>query len=213
MESISKPLSNNYPPSWLYPFAVVRADGYLILASLLRNVPDRMIVDILQNMQWEDALPEKLGNAIAALRQACTDRHLATVQNEYNRLFVGLGCGEVVPYESWYKEKKIQSTALAILRADMMKIGITRQADCHDSEDHAGALCEIMAIVAQKQSGIGYAEQAIFFNRHITPWMTDCFKDIEEARSADFYRFVGLFGLSFLEAENEFLPCVARDET
>lgn len=210
MESISSPVTCGRLQPRFDAFAAVRADGYILLASLLLDAPARMIIDILQNLQWSDALPEKLEQAFGVLRQACRNCRLADVQNEYNRLFVGLGCGEIVPYESWYRDKRIQSAPLAVLRADLMKLGIVRQTDCHDSEDHAGALCEIMAIVANKQSGIGYDEQSAFFNRHVAPWMMDCFKDIEKARNADFYRSVGLFGRLFLETDGEFLRDAAN---
>ena len=59
--------------------------------------------------------PETLDQALGALRQASRDYHPAAVEDEYNRLFVGLGCGEMVPYASWYRERMIQSSAIGIL--------------------------------------------------------------------------------------------------
>jgi hypothetical protein len=62
-----------------------------------------------------------------------------------------------------------------------------------------------MAIISQKPNDIPYAAQARFFNRHIAPWMMTFFKDLQSAKSADFYRTVGLFGDCFLETESEYL--------
>ncbi len=122
-----------------------------------------------------------------------------------NKLFIGLGSGELVPYASWYRGKKIQSSTLASLRSDLIELGIVRQAGCHEPEDHAGALCEIMAIISQEPNEIPHAEQARFFHRHVAPWMTTFFKDLQSAKSAEFYRLVGLFGTCFLETESQYL--------
>ncbi|PKN17387.1 MAG: hypothetical protein CVU71_16570 [Deltaproteobacteria bacterium HGW-Deltaproteobacteria-6] len=211
MESISGTIKKNHPWSWINSYAALRSDGYALLASLLQGPPSEVMMEILMTLYWDAGLPEKLENAFAALKLAGQAFQPAAVQKEYNRLFIGLGCGRIIPYESWYTEKKIQSAPLAALRADLMHIGIVRQADWHDSEDHAGALCEIMAIITRKQSGIDYVEQTAFFNRHITPWMMHLFSDIEEAANGAFYRSAGRFGGSFLETESVFLPDAAKN--
>jgi TorA maturation chaperone TorD len=36
-------------------------------------------------------------------------------------------------------------------------------------------------------------------------WMTTFFEDLQSARSAEFYRRVGLFGKCFFESEREYL--------
>lgn len=212
MESISGTMKSGCPPPWLVSYTAVRTDGYVVLASLLLQSPSWEIMEILKNLHWQGALPAKMEHAFTALRQACMSYRSAAVYEEYQRLFVGLGCGEIVPYASWYKEKKIQSAALAALRADLMKLGVVRQTDCHESEDHAGTLCETMALISREQSGILYDEQAVFFHRHIVAWMTNFFQDIQKAGSAGFYRSVGFFGRIFLETESEFLQCAIKNK-
>jgi TorA maturation chaperone TorD len=127
------------------------------------------------------------------------------MEEEFDKLFVGLGCGEMVPYASWYREKKIQSSSLASLRSDLIHLGIVRQEENHESEDHAGALCEIMALISQEANNVPYAAQAKFFHRHMALWMIAFFGDLQAAKSAVFYRSVGLFGGCFLEFEKEYL--------
>ena len=56
----------------------------------------------------------------------------------------------MVPYASWYRERMIQSSPLASLRGDLMRLGIVRQPDSYESEDHAGAICEAMALLTRK---------------------------------------------------------------
>lgn len=192
-------------PGWFAPHAHVRTDSYVILASLLGQPPSEELLNILRNLHWDEDLPKQLDHALGALRQAAKDYPTATLETEFNKLFVGLGSGEMVPYASWYREKKIQSSTLASLRSDLIELGIVRQAGSHESEDHASALCETMAIISRKPDDIPQTEQARFFNRYIAPWMMMFFKDLRTAKSAEFYRLVGLFGGAFLETESEYL--------
>jgi TorA maturation chaperone TorD len=202
MESVMK---TSDAPGWFASHANVRTDSYVMLASLLGQTPSEELLNILRNLHWDEVLPKTMDYALGALRQAAHDYPLAALEDEFNKLFLGLGSGEMVPYASWYREKKIQSTPLASLRSDLIELGIVRQTGCHEPEDHAGALCEVMAIITQKPNDIPNAEQARFFHRHIAPWMMTFFKDLQSAKSADFYRTVGLFGSCFLETESEYL--------
>ena len=202
METVMKTMD---APGWFAAHATVRTDSYVMLASLLGRTPSEELLNILWTLHWDKALPEKMDYALQALRQAAHDYPLAVLEDEFNKLFVGLGSGEMVPYASWYREKKIQSTPLASLRSDLVELGIVRQTGCHEPEDHAGALCEIMAIISRKPNDIPHAEQAKFFYRHVAPWMMTFFQDLQSAKSAEFYRTVGLFGSRFLETESEYL--------
>ena len=48
-----------------------------------------------------------------------------------------------------------------------------------------------------------FAEQARFFERHLKPWASRMFADLEMSRSANFYRAVGRVGRVFMELEAE----------
>jgi TorA maturation chaperone TorD len=197
--------SNKHLPGWFTAHAASRTELYTILAALLERSPTEEFLELLRNLQVDEALPEKTVDAIGALRQAARDQSPDALEEEFNRLFIGFGRGEMVPYGSWYLEKRIQSMPLAFLRSDLIEMGIVRQADCHEPEDHAGILCEIMAIISRKQEGIAPAEEERFFRRHVAPWMMTFFKDLLKANNADFYGPVGLLGSSFLATENEYL--------
>jgi TorA maturation chaperone TorD len=192
-------------PGRFAAYAAIRTDSYVMMASFLGQAPSEELLNIVRNLHWDEALPETLDHALQALRQAAHDYPVADLENEFNKLFVGLGSGEMVPYASWYREKKIQSAPLASLRSDLIEMAIVRQTGCHEPEDHAGTLCETMAIISRKPDGVPPAAQAKFFHRHVAPWMMAFFKDLQSAKSASFYRTVGLFGGSFLETESEYL--------
>ena len=204
MESVTK---NMDAPAGFAPYADIRTDGYVMLASLLEQPPSADLRAILQNLQWDEAIPERLDRALTALRRAGHDYPLAAMKEEFDGLFVGLGCGEMIPYASWYREKMIQSMPLVSLRTDLVRLEIVRQSDNHETEDHAAALCEVMAIISRKSNGCSYGSQADFFQQHIASWMGSFFQDLQSAKSAGFYRTVGLFGSSFLEFECRYLGC------
>jgi len=52
-----------------------------------------------------------------------------------------------------------------------------------------------------------FAEQTRFFERHLKPWASRMFADLEMSRSANFYRAVGRVGRVFMELEAEPLRC------
>jgi TorA maturation chaperone TorD len=202
MESVE---NKNTTPPRSDPYESIRTDVYVILAALLAGPPSEGHLNVLRNMDWDEDISEKMNKALDALRSASRDYNPSAVRDEYDRIFVGLGCGEIIPYASWYRERAIQSLQLVSLRSDLFRLGIVRQADNRDSEDHAGALCEIMALISQKPDNKSYETQAGFFERHVASWMTAFFKDVESANSARFYCAVGSLGCCFLECEKEYL--------
>lgn len=191
--------------SWFYPYASVRTDLYVLLAALLGRPPSERLIKILQTLNWSEALPEGLDQALQELRQAGHDYPPDLLEKEYDKLFVGLGSGEMVPYASWYKEKRIQSKPLVSVRSDLIRLGIMRQEECPEPEDHAAALCEVMAIISQKNREVPLEEQADFFQKHLSWWLPDLFNDLRLSKWADFYRKVAFLGKSFFESEDRFL--------
>ena len=202
----------NHMGEWLAAYAGIRRDCYAMLASLLGQAPSERTLGILQNLQWDEAIPGKMDQALSRLRRAACRLVPARIETEFNRLFVGMGCGEMVPYASWYQERMIQSSPLARLRADLMHLGFVRKPDSCESEDHAGALCEVMGLICRETNGIPHAAQAEFFERHVASWMGRFFRELQEAKNAEFYRAVASFGVCFLEAESEYLNVDVNSE-
>ncbi len=198
-------MNNAHTEGWFAPYSAIRTDCYVMLASLLGQAPSKKTIGILQDLDWDEAIPGNLDRALRQLRQAACQSDRAEIGAEFNRLFVGMGWGEMVPYASWYRERMIQSSPLASLRGDLMRLGIVRQPDSYESEDHAGAICEAMALLTLEVSGVPHAAQADFFKKHIASWMMRLFEDLRLAKNAEFYRPVASFGGCFLEAESEYL--------
>jgi TorA maturation chaperone TorD len=127
------------------------------------------------------------------------------MNDEFFKLFVGLGSGELIPYASWYIDKKIQSMPLVHLRTDLNRLGIVKQNNGMEPEDHAASICEVMTIISDGQNGCSFDDQADFFRHHLGPWMVNFFHDLGNAKSADFYRKVGDFGSQFMKYESQYL--------
>jgi len=89
---------------------------------------------------------------------------------------------------------------LARVREDLDVLGIERAGASREPEDHIATLLEVMAGLARGDFEADFAEQARFFERHLKPWASRMFADLEMSRSANFYRAVGRV---FIELESE----------
>ena len=189
----------------LSAFARMRTDSYVLLASVLGEPPTDGLRKIIGEIEWEEIIPYPLQRTLSALREAGCEYSIESMKTEFDKLFIGLGCGEIIPYASWYQEKRIQSRPLATLRTDLNRLGIMKKNTGVETEDHAGSLCEVMAIISVERWGCPLKKQADFFSRHLMSWMPAFFTDLSAAKSAKFYRRVGAFGSSFMEHENFYL--------
>ena len=192
--------------------ADIRTDSYVLLAALLINTPSAELLSLVQNLRWATDLPEAMAQALDELNRAARCCPPDEIAGEFNRLFIGLGSGDLVPYGSWYRERMIQSKPLAAIRGDLSRLGIVRQATCFEPEDHAGALCEIMALLSLPENGIAIDEQATFYRHHLEPWMCRFFDELQHVAKSQFYRAVGTFGRSFLAVESGYLHSISIEE-
>lgn len=176
-----------------------RAALYGLLARLLAAPPDRELLTLIGGLEADDT---PIGRALADLATAARSADAAAVRDEYNALFVGLGRGELVPYASWYLTGFLYERPLADLREDLDRLGIARAEGNPEPEDHAASLCEVMAgLAGGRFGGHSLEEQKRFFERHLDPWFPRFFADVEQARSAVFYRAVGRLGRALSEIE------------
>ena len=179
---------------------VARAQEYALLAALLARAPDAGLLSRLSELR-ADASP--LGLAHAALGQAANATTVERVEREYFDLFIGLGRGELLPYGSYYLTGFLHERPLARLRADLIVLGIERAEGQYEPEDHAAILCEIMAGLASGRFGAKPGADQQIFEKHLAPWISRFFADLERAEAADFYRQVGTLGRVLMDIETE----------
>lgn len=186
----------------LLPEDSLRADMYEFLASLLRGEPGDDLIGHVAALQGDSSA---IGSASSVLATLATKIANDEIRDEYMRLFIGVGRGEILPYASYYLTGFLNDKPLAKLRNEMQAMGIERAEGVKDPEDHIASLFDIMAGLIRGSFGApnDLAAQATFFKTHIDPWAPLLMQDIEAAKSAVFYAPVGTIGRAFLEIESE----------
>ena len=181
-----------------------RASAYALLAALLRNAPDRELLDYVSGLSPEgDVGDDALGTAMQALAGAARAQDVDQLREEYNDLFIGLGRGEVVPYGSWYLTGYLMEQPLSELRDHLKDLGFERNENTREPEDHVAAIFEVFSVMIG--DAFSLARQQEFFKMHMQPWLERFFADLDQARSANFYKPVAQFGAAFLELESAYL--------
>ena len=120
-----------------------RAGVYTLLGALLGAPCTNDVRNFLATIDAADAaLPWQ------QLQTELANADLQALVHEYNALFIGLGRGELLPYGSVYLTGFLQEKPLADLRQDLAGLGLETTEETHEPEDHAGALCEVMGLMA-----------------------------------------------------------------
>ena len=181
-----------------------RASAYGLLAALLRAAPEQALLDHLGKLSPQgDAEPDALSTAMAELAEAAGKFDPDQLEDEFNALFIGIGKGELSPYGSWYMTGFLMEQPLSDLRDDLRRLGFERSENTHEPEDHISAIFEVFSVMISEGSSLD--EQRSFFEKHMQAWLGRFFADLDNARSADFYKSVAQFGAAFIELEQAYL--------
>jgi TorA maturation chaperone TorD len=175
-----------------------RAGEYALLATLLSHSPDSRLISRLAGLQGDDS---PIGMAHTALGKAAGRVNEEDVMQEYFALFAGLGQGQLLPYSSHYLTGSLYGRPLAQLRETLQRLGIEKAPGRSEPEDHAATLCEVMAGLVAGSIAAPAGADRDFFEEHLLPWIGRFFVDLERAEAADFYRYVGSLGRTFIGIE------------
>lgn len=180
----------------------LRANLYNFLGLLLATPPSTETLALTAGLSGDDT---PLGTAINALARIAKLSKPAGVESEFNKLFIGLGRGELLPYASYYLTGFLNEKPLARLRKDMAVRGLTRAKNIYEPEDNIASLMEMMGAMIAGRFGRTFdiADQKTFFSTHIGPWAGHFFTDLEAAKNSVFYAAVGQAGRLFMEIEAE----------
>lgn len=188
----------------------MRAEWYSLLAVLLAHPPTQDIIDLAASLEGDET---EIGQGVRALARLAASMNAKAVEREFNALFIGLGRGELLPYASFYLTGFLNEKPLATLRGHMAKLGIARNPDIKDPEDHIASLCEMMAGLIRGEFGERYSvgDQEAFFNSHLATWAGHFFEDLEGAEGSVFYAPIGKIGRAFMEIEIEAFRMASDD--
>jgi TorA maturation chaperone TorD len=182
------------PEEWL------RAQHYQLLARFLAAPAEGGLLDLASGFEGDGS---EFGQALAELADRAAQVTPEAALREYHDLFIGIGRGELVPYGSYYLTGFLNEKPLAKLRSDMARLGMARAETVKEPEDHIAAVCEMMAglITGAFATPLDLAAQREFFERHLAPWASLFFEDLEKAKSARLYAAVGTVGRVFMGIE------------
>ena len=180
----------------------LRADLYNFLGLLLAGPPDEGVLAQTAGLTGDDS---ELGQAITTLARIAKISKEKTVRSEYNKLFIGLGRGELLPYASYYLTGFLNEKPLARLRQDMAARGLARADNVFEPEDNIASLMEMMGAMIVGRFGVPATvdQQKTFYNAHIAPWAGHFYSDLEAAKNSVFYASVATVGRIFMEIEAE----------
>jgi TorA maturation chaperone TorD len=180
----------------------LRADLYGLLGTLLSGPASAEVIASTAALTGDDG---DLGRAVAELAKVAAQSTPDQLEREYNALFIGLGRGELLPYGSFYLTGFLHEKPLGLLREHMKMLGIARNENVKEPEDHIATLCEIMSGLISGAFGapLPPKDQEAFFNTHVAPWAGHFFTDLEKASGSVFYAPVGKIGRAFMQIEIE----------
>lgn len=184
------------------PEEALRAGMYRLLAGLLSAPPPAEELAQLATLTGDAT---GLGQAVADLARLAQGAKPAAIADEFQDLFIGLGRGEVIPFASYYLTGFLQEKPLAKLRQDMHRLGIERDPDTVEPEDHIASILEMMAGLIDGSFGepMPVSDQKALYERHVASWAPYFFRDLEAAQSAAFYAAVAVVGSTFMQIEDE----------
>lgn len=185
-----------------------RAALYALLARLWLAPPGPAELAALGRDAATGATPlaGALEDAALALVRVASALPEDVVADEFAALFEGVAAPLVDPYASRYLAGAPMQQPLAALRGELAALGLARVAGARVPEDHLGALCEAMRLLAGGAPGYParpLAAQRAFFARHIEPWVERCLDDVMRAAPARFYARVAELTRAFVEVERE----------
>ena len=173
-----------------------RALVYRMLGHALAQPPDAVLLARLAGVDGNDS---PIGLALRELALRAAGCSVEAARAEYDVLFIGVARGELLPYASFYLTGFLHERPLARLRADLLRLGFARAPGRSDPEDHIASVCEVMASLVERGPSAG----AEFFARHLAPWGTSFFADLERAASARLYRPIGAIGRLLVEIDRQ----------
>ena len=182
---------------------LLRANAYGLLSSALLAPPQTDLLDVLKGIEGDESA---FGQALSSLSAFAKTISAEDIEDEFTRLFYGHGAGgELHPYASFYRTGFIYDKPLAALRVDLAALGLSKSDVTPEPEDHIAFLMNVMQdmIVGAHGQPECVGVQKDFYEKHIAPWATKFFEDLETAENAQFFRPVGTIGKVLMDIETE----------
>lgn len=185
---------------------LARAELYGLLARLWLAPPDEALLTQFRVAVTEAPVPgshlEAPWHDLVAAMRATTAQQAAA---EYDALFGGVGKPEVFLYGSYYLSGFLNEKPLAALRSDLAALGLTRDADRGETEDHIAYGFEVMRYLIAGDDALTCTleQQRRFFRAHLQPWVGRLCDAVEAQRAAAVWRAVATLTRAFVQVESQ----------
>jgi len=185
---------------------LARAELYGLLARLWIAAPDEALM--AQFAVAVTAAPQPGGFLEApwqALVAAMRARSVGEAAEEYDALFLGVGKPEVFVYASFHLSGFLNEKPLATLRDDLARLGLARDDQRGETEDHVAGVFEVMRwlIAGDDVAVCNLEQQRRFFRTHVQPWVDKLCDAVELHPRADLYRHVAALTHAFMQVEQQ----------
>lgn len=185
---------------------LARAELYGLLAGLWLAPPDEALlqqfrVAVTQAPQPGAYLEAPWGDLVATLRAT----NVAEAAAEHEALFHGVGRPEVFAYGSFYLTGFLNEKPLAALRSDLAALGLARDGERLETEDHIAFVFEVMRyLIAGDDAAVcNLEQQRRFFRQHLQPWVARLCDAVDAHPRAASWRAVAGFTRAFVEVETQ----------
>ncbi len=185
---------------------LARAELYGLLAQLWLAPPDTNLLQQFKTAVTEAPeagalLQEPWQGLVGALRDT-TEQAAAA---EYHALFQSVGKPEVFAYGSFYLSGYLNEKPLALLRTDLVALGLTRDDSTVETEDHVAYLFEVMRylIAGDDVAVCNLEQQRRFFRSHIQTWVEQLCDAVLASPRAQVWRALAVFTQHFVRVETQ----------
>jgi TorA maturation chaperone TorD len=153
---------------------LARAELYGLLARLWLAPPDEALLQQFRVAVTQAPEPGAwLEGPWQALVGALRETDAVAAAAEHEALFHGVGKAEIFAYASFHLSGFLNEKPLAALRSDLAALGLTRDAQALETEDHIAYLFEVMRflIAGDDAARCNLEQQRRFFRQHLQPWV------------------------------------------
>lgn len=173
-----------------------RSSIYALLSAMLVAPVNPNLIEIINNCNIST-------NSWKMLKDNFNHANLESLDDEYHRLFIGLGTGEILPYYSHYLTGCLMGKPLSNLRDDLRAMGLEPQTTQKDPTDHIAGIFEVMRLSISNLS-LSFEQQKVFFEKNIASWVDDFFNDLSKIQEIKHYHLVAHFGQWFMQVERKY---------
>ena len=185
---------------------LARAELYGLLARLWLAPPD---AELLQQFKVAVTEAPESGGHLEAPWQALVAALRATTPAaaaaEHEALFIGIGKPEIFAYGSFHLSGFLNEKPLAVLRSDLAELGLTRDAQTMETEDHIAYEFEVMRylIAGDDVAVCNLERQRRFFRAHVQSWVERLCDSVAAHPRAEVWRAVAGFTREFVAVETQ----------